>query len=267
MRVQFQQRPTRMDSFNPTPEWLGQGVGQIWAVAEVWGYPALFAGCAFLYLAPKVTQSVNTVNKAGYETASPLDDSVRVAREKMQVLAEERAMVAEKKRKEEEEEKRKLRLQELKDGPQVCRGCRPPTTDTPSALLEQRSTCRDGGSTDSTADGCLQTKRVAKGTDYSPLSDAAGGAPLDPRVAPLPLQPPQPAAWLTPPGSVFRRCRERRSVDRPREAVRPGRMRPVSAAPTHRGGGRAPRTGGTIRELSDALDNSTRTVGWGWPEH
>ena len=126
-----------MDSFNPTPEWLGDGVGQAWSVLEVWGWPALFATAAFLYLAPQVTQSVQAVNTASYETASPLDDSVRLAREKMQQLAEAKAEEAEKKRKEEAEEKRKERLEELKNGP--------------------------------------KTRKVAQGTDYSPLSDAAGG--------------------------------------------------------------------------------------------
>jgi hypothetical protein len=48
------------------------------------------------------------VGVAGYETASPLDDGARIAREKMQELAALKAEEAEKKRKEEEEEKRKV---------------------------------------------------------------------------------------------------------------------------------------------------------------
>eukprot|EP01050_Picozoa_sp_SAG11_P038976 SAG11_NODE_16175_length_555_cov_0.940789_1_plen_119_part_10 len=50
---------------------------------------------------------------AGYETASPLDDPVKVARVRMQRLNEERAAEAEKKRAEEAEEKRKVRPQNI----------------------------------------------------------------------------------------------------------------------------------------------------------
>ena len=30
-----------MESFNPTPEWLGQGRDFIWSYAEIWGFPCV----------------------------------------------------------------------------------------------------------------------------------------------------------------------------------------------------------------------------------
>jgi hypothetical protein len=54
-----------MESFNPTPEWLGDGVATGWSFMEVWGWPVLFATVAVLWAAPKVTKSVDLANKAG----------------------------------------------------------------------------------------------------------------------------------------------------------------------------------------------------------
>ena len=31
----------RMESFNPTPEWLGQGRDFLWSYAEIWGFPCV----------------------------------------------------------------------------------------------------------------------------------------------------------------------------------------------------------------------------------
>ena len=106
-----------MDSFNPTPEWVTQGMDATWEILEVWGFPILLGVCAFMYLAPKAHQSAKAVKAVEYETASPIDDNVRLAREKMQEKLTEDSAVADKLRKEEEEEKRKLNLERLKNGP------------------------------------------------------------------------------------------------------------------------------------------------------
>ena len=70
-----------------------------------------------MYLAPKAHQSAKAIKATEYETASPIDDKVRIAREKMQQKLAEDSAEADKLRKEEEEEKRKLNLKRLKEGP------------------------------------------------------------------------------------------------------------------------------------------------------
>ena len=108
---------TTMESFNPTPEWVGQLTNGVWAYAEVWGFPVIFGAAAFVWAAPKVRKSMASINKAEYEIASPIDDDVRAARERFQQRLNVDAAAAEKERKEQEEERRKEKLEELKNGP------------------------------------------------------------------------------------------------------------------------------------------------------
>ena len=54
-----------MDSFNPTPPWVGEGMDAAWAILEIWGFPLVVGAAVFLWAAPRVTKSANSMQAAG----------------------------------------------------------------------------------------------------------------------------------------------------------------------------------------------------------
>jgi len=106
-----------MESFNPTPEWLGDGLNNSWAVLEVWGWPLLIGAGVLTWAVPTMGSSWSDMRKAEYETFSPMESNVQEARVRAQEKLRQDAEAAEVIRKRKAEELRKIRLEELKSGP------------------------------------------------------------------------------------------------------------------------------------------------------